>query len=438
MRRNVVQMGWLTGWLLWGLLAKAQTTPLALQTAVDKASNNSMFAKMANTNEQLATAQYRQTDAAYLPQVQLAYSWMHTNNPLNVFGFKLQQQAVTAADFNPALLNNPNGYSNTLTQLTIQQPLVNLDAWQQRKAAQSNIAVYQLQTQRTQEFIRFEVTKAYLQLQLLYATQLVLNEALQTATAVQIFTQHRVQQGLLQASDALNIEVHLSGIRTQQTQVLANITNVSNYLNYLMGEPYGKIYTAAPITNTTLWDNNDTTATVRTDVVAMQKALEAHRNMMLATQKSYLPRLNAFGNFQLNDKQLFGFNSNAYLVGVQLSWDVFKGLSTQRKIATQKVEHSLLEKQLANTQQQATLEQQKTKEDLKAAAQKIIAQQQAVAQAKEALRITRNRYEQGLVNTIDVLMAQTQLSQQQLQLTQTLCEQQTLLATLSYQTSTKK
>jgi outer membrane protein TolC len=41
-------------------------------------------------------------------------------------------------------------------------------------------------------------------------------------------------------------------------------------------------------------------------------------------------------------------------------------------------------------------------------------QAKAIEQATEALRILQNRYEQGLANTTDLLMASTQLSQQQL------------------------
>jgi outer membrane protein TolC len=41
-------------------------------------------------------------------------------------------------------------------------------------------------------------------------------------------------------------------------------------------------------------------------------------------------------------------------------------------------------------------------------------QEAAVQMAEEALRILQNRYTQGLVNTTDVLTAQTQLAQQKL------------------------
>jgi outer membrane protein TolC len=44
----------------------------------------------------------------------------------------------------------------------------------------------------------------------------------------------------------------------------------------------------------------------------------------------------------------------------------------------------------------------------------IVQLQKSIEQAEEALRILQNRYQQGLVSTNDILLAQTQLSQQKL------------------------
>ena len=55
---------------------------------------------------------------------------------------------------------------------------------------------------------------------------------------------------------------------------------------------------------------------------------------------------------------------------------------------------------------------------MKDAQVEIAQQKSAIEQASEALRILQNRYQQGLVNTTDVLMAATQVSQQKFALAQ--------------------
>jgi len=64
------------------------------------------------------------------------------------------------------------------------------------------------------------------------------------------------------------------------------------------------------------------------------------------------------------------------------------------------------------------VELNKARRDFDDAQYKITQQKAAVGQAAESLRIIQNRYEQGLINSTDVLMAQTQLSQQKLALAQ--------------------
>jgi outer membrane protein TolC len=64
------------------------------------------------------------------------------------------------------------------------------------------------------------------------------------------------------------------------------------------------------------------------------------------------------------------------------------------------------------------LELNKAYRDLSDAQFNIRQQKIAIEHASEALRILQNRYQQGLVNTTDVLMAATQLSQQKFALAQ--------------------
>ena len=124
--------------------------------------------------------------------------------------------------------------------------------------------------------------------------------------------------------------------------------------------------------------------------------------------------LNAFANYQLNDSKLAGFGANAYVAGLQLSWNLFKGNQTRNKVATQTLERNKMVEELAKQKDEGNIELRKTQRALADAKFKIEQQTSAVELADEALRILQNRYKQGLVNTTDVLTAQTQLLQQKL------------------------
>lgn len=406
-----------------GSASQAQDTvtrKLTLNEAIIAARANNKTARIAKLDESIARANYRQTDAIFLPQISFSYTAMTTNDPLNAFGYKLEQRSITPNDFNPALLNHPSGTPDVMTKLEVQQPLLNADMLYARKGAERQVQVYQYQNQRTDEYLTFEVKKAWLQLQLAYKGIDVLEDALKTTQSVYKFTGDHYQQGLIQKSDVLNARVHLTSVESNLAKAKSNISNASDYLSVLMGTKTGVIYTVdvlneadRPVADTVLRVADD-----RADFMAIQKAIEVADMMLKSNKMSLLPKLNAFGNYQYNDTRLAGFGASSYLAGIQLSWDIFKGNVRKSKIDAQKLERDKLTEQLTQQKQQGQMELNKAFRDLSDARFEISHDRAAVDQAAEALRILQNRYQQGLINTTDVLMAQTQLSQQQFALAQ--------------------
>jgi outer membrane protein TolC len=400
--------------------AQDSSKVLKLDEAIASAISNNKAVQLAKLDESIAASNYKQTEAIYLPQVGFSYSAMSTNNPLNAFGFKLQQKSITQNDFNPALLNHPGSTGDFMTKLELQQPIINMDMLYKRKAAAKQTELYQYKTQRTKEYLTFEVQKAYLQLQLAYDAVTVLEEAMQTTKSVYTSTNNYFKQGLIQKSDLLNAQVQVTTVETNLAKANSNIRNASDYLSLLMGVADGVVYQPDNSVQSaiTVTDSAVKIAPNRSDFVAMQKALEASDLMITSSKKSYLPKLNAFGAYQFNDNSMLGFGANAYLAGIQLSWNIFKGNSTKNAIATQQLERNKLAEQLTQQKEQSQLELNKAHRDLADAQFDIQQQKASIEQATEALQILQNRYTQGLVKTTDILMATTQLSQQKFSLAQ--------------------
>jgi outer membrane protein TolC len=403
-----------------GVLAQDSAIVLSLQEAVASALNNNKTIQLAKLDESIAQSTYRQTNSIFLPQLDFSYTAISTNNPLNAFGFKLQQNIVTQNDFNPAILNNPGSRNDFTTKIDFRQPLINMDMLYKRKAAAKQIEVYGYKTQRTSEYLTFEVHQAYLQLQLAYEAIRVLEDALQTSRGVYSFTENHYKQGLVQKSDLLNAQVQVTTAETSLAKAKNNLLNASDYLSVLMGQKEGVIYQAENALQPEIpgYDSVHTITESRSDFLAMQTAIGTADLMIKANKRSYLPKLNAFGSYQLNDNSMFGFGANAYLVGVQLSWSIFRGSSTKHIIAAQVAERNKLQQQLIQQKEQGQLELNKTYRDLSDARFDIKQQTISVEQASESLLILQNRYRQGLVNTTDILMASTQLLQKKMALAQ--------------------
>ena len=119
---------------------------------------------------------------------------------------------------------------------------------------------------------------------------------------------------------------------------------------------------------------------------------------------------------------MFQGNASGYLIGAQLSWDIFQG--SKRFGKTQKSKAELEKSKLAYNQyvSQSNLELNKVKRQLVDAKNKLELTELAVQQSEESLRIRKNRFKEGLEKTSDLLQAETQFAQKQLEYYQTVFE----------------
>ena len=196
---------------------------------------------MAEQDVLSAKGDYNQTNAILLPNISVSHTGIATTNPLMAFGSKLNQEILTAADFNPDLLNDPRQIEDFATRVEVQQPLINFDGIYQRKAAKAKLTATELQSGRTEDYLALEVEKAYMQLQLAYKTVKVLEKAQETALENKRIADNSYKQGYLQKSDVLSVEVRVTEIENQLQYAKSNILNASNYLSVLMNADENEI-----------------------------------------------------------------------------------------------------------------------------------------------------------------------------------------------------
>jgi outer membrane protein TolC len=399
-----------------------QEISISLNDVLEKVDNNNHTVKIAEQNYNAAKADFNQTNSILLPNISISHSAISTTNPLMAFGSKLNQEILTQADFNPALLNDPDEIKNFTTKIEVQQPIFNADGIFMRKAAKAKMNAFELQTTRTKDAMKLEVTKAYMQLQVAYKAVEVLEKAKEAALENKKIADNNFKQGYMQKADILSVEVHVTEVENQLLTTKSNVKNASDYVLFLMNEdsegtlkPSNEL-----VADLNLDVYNQQLSENRADIEAMQKSTEAFSNMYKADKMSFLPRLNAFGTYELYDDQLFGTNAKGYLVGAQLSWNVFDGFKSIGKAQKSKAELDKAEINLDQYKNQSQLEYNKAKRQLKDAENQLKLTNLALEQSKEAFRIRKNRFEQGLEKTSDLLISETQYLQKQLEQLQTI------------------
>lgn len=400
-----------------------QLTPISKSEILSRVNDNNQSLKISEQEFKQARADFRQTNAVFLPNITASHSAIATTNPLMAFGSKLNQEILTQSDFNPALLNNPSQIENYATKLEIQQPLINLDGIYKRKAAKSKMEAMSLKTERTKDYLAFEVEKAYMQLQLAYKAVDVLEKALEAANANKKLADDSFKQGYLQRADVLNVEVRVTEVQNQLQTAKSNVQNASNYLSFLMNDETYVIYTPTDeLTVSSFTMEDKSVSENRSDIKALQLASNAYEAMNKADKMTFLPRLNAFGSYELYDDQILQGDANGYLFGAQLSWDIFQGSKRFGKAQKSKAEFEKSRLEYNQYVSKSNLEFNKAKRTLIDAENKLKLTTLALKQSDESLRIRTNRFKEGLEKTSDLLMSETQFAQKQLEYYQTIFE----------------
>jgi len=412
------------------------TEPISLEQAKTLAIQNNYELKMNEQSYAVAQAEQEQANAAFLPSLVLSNTSVSTNNPLQAFGFKLLQKSVSEEDFNPDRLNDPGNQENFNTKIELMQPIFHLDGWKMKKAAKSKMEAVELENERSKEYLLLEIEKAYMQLQLAYKQQEVIEKALETGEENLKITKNQFDQGLIQYADVINVEVRYNEVKNNLLIAKSNVLNSSDYLNYLIGKESKDILIPTEKLIMSSYEEQGVIemSSSRKDLLAIEQNLEAQEQMLKSSQYQFVPKASALAHYEWNDNNFMGFDASNYLVGLQLSWDIFDGGKTLGKVHREKAMLEKNEIYKQNYLAQSELELNKAHRQMNDARDAVDISKLAVEQSKESYRIVSNRFSQGLEKTSDLLYAETQLQKQELNYSQALFNYNYALSYLNFLT----
>jgi len=142
---------------------------------------------------------------------------------------------------------------------------------------------------------------------------------------------------------------------------------------------------------------------------AAQRAVEALEQQLRVAFGAYLPRVDAFANYDLNSGLGNGFE-DSWIAGVNIEVDVFDGFLTHSRVHESRARvlesRAWLRRLLLDLQAEARQAELGVQE----AAARLATSTRSVAQAEESLEIAKERYAGGLSLMTQVLDAETALS----------------------------
>ncbi|WP_342147473.1 TolC family outer membrane protein [Rickettsiella endosymbiont of Aleochara curtula] len=321
----------------------------------------------------------------------------------------------------PPTAGQPNGTSNVQSQgydISIRQPLININAWLAVKQARNTGKQADLTLAAAAQDLIFRVATAYFNV-LSARDTLRFAQAEKIADSKQLNqAQKRVQVGL----DALTsvYEAKAAYDKSLATEISAenSLRNNQEALRQLTGQTYSsikaftkKIPLLSPQPdNIERWINAATQNNLK--LMAARYGVEVSREKIKMQASGHLPSLSLIGNYGKTatfNNVPSSFNKNGGTLGLELDVPLFAGGAVSSKTRQAQYDFQTASANLDNTYRLLIVNTRQKYNDVLADISKIKAEQQAIKSAQLSLDSTEESYNAGTRTVVDVLIAQQNL-----------------------------
>jgi outer membrane protein len=387
---------------------------LTLPQAVELALKNNPAVKAAGAYADAVQRAVSEAKGGYYPRVDFSEGFTRSNNPVFVFSSLLTQRQFSEQDLQLGSLNFPLPLDNFQTLFAAHAPLYDAGQTARRvRDARLDARVAEHGLERTSQEVIFSVIRAYLD-DLLAAESVRVAEAAVASTEGDLSrAQARQAQGQALSSDVLSATVQLAQAKEELISAHNAGAIAQAALNVAMGVPEDAPHeTQGPLAEAvfdrgTLAERLKRALTARPDYQESLIGKEKAANGAGMARAEFLPTLNAFGSWEVDNETFTSRGGNNWTAGATLNFNLFDGGARRARLAeshARERQAEALRDQLASA---IRLQVREAFLNLTAAGERVEVSRQSASQAQESLRILQNRYEAGLETMSDVLSAET-------------------------------
>ena len=378
--------------------AQAQA-PLTLADAINRAQAQHPMAQAAEAAAETAAHRLREARAGQLPTADVTEAWQRGNQPVYVFGSLLGQRQFLAEHLALDALNHPPATNNLRLGVTVEQPLFNKGTGAAIQAARLGTELAGIARAAVASDLRSAVTEAYARVMATGAARRAADRAVEAATADRARAGDRRDAGRATDADVLQFDVHVARVRRQQIGAQAGERIARAQLNELMGEPLDAVFDLVRVTS-----EAPVPAVPLVDVrmAAVQESLAA--TAVSAARAAFLPQVSAQAGWEANGGT-WASRSPSWAVGVVGRVNLFRGFADQARLKAAESDATRRAAERRQVEAAARLDVLSARARLDAAAAGEEVGRAAVTQAQESQRIVRDRYQQGLADSVALLRA---------------------------------
>lgn len=401
---------------------------LSLNDALERATNQATELQRLQKQQQLAHATHTRSAQVFLPRISAESTWVRADadalGHIPNLDLRATRPTITTRDYGPV--------EGIISGLNIIQPLIHVEGWMGHAQTETATQARAAATQWGAQMLKLKTVQIYfgvhIQGAVLHAAQQALHasqQALESATA-------NYTQGLVSKLDVsrARAETHRASARVFAAE--AELNKAKNKLGALLGlNPADPIRVTTPLPLPLPPAAYPLPQKQRADIVASELTLESASVGVDKAQARLLPKLNLLARQQWaeGDKALED-NGDAWLVGINLEWNLFEGLDRRGEIA-EAIALAELARVDSTDKKRTAMEQKNNSLNAWVASWKAWqASNTAVDAAEGAAELAARRYTEGLGTLTDVLLTRAELFQHQVDTSR--YQYHALLAGMSY------
>ncbi len=276
------------------------------------------------------------------------------------------------------------------------------------ESAKANLAATKQQQAVTLQAIKQRVAQAYINV---LRAESSVKVAQSHADSLQSHAQdvnNLYAQGMVARNDKLAASVELANAEQQVVQAKNTLDIMRAQYNQLLVRDLTTQVTVstdfpeAPLG--TLEELSQQALKVRPEITLLTQQMTSFEQQAKSVKATLLPQIAINGGYKYQENRYQAFEG-MWQVGVGMDWKLFDG-STRHQgnaLATQAL---ALKQQLNDVTTQIALQVRQAWLDVQETQKRLEVTQQAIEQAEENLKVTINRYQQGLSTNTDVLKAE--------------------------------
>jgi len=390
-------------WLALSLAANA-AEPWTLERALDYALTHNPDARIAQQRIAAAQAGLEQANSTFWPRLQVQSGYTRTDNPMTAFGSILNQRSYSSS----LNFNDVPGMDDLNAQGMITVPLYaggrNVAG---RQAAKATTEAAKQESAAIRNELGFEVSRAFHTVLKTRQFILAAEAAVNSFETNLVVAKKRLDGGTLLKSDVLDIEVRLAQAHEDLVSARNASTLAERALRNLLGIEEGEFVVAdtAPVVSAP--DPGDFSQ--RPELAAARERERAAQAQVGGSKSGYLPRVSAFGSVGYDYGSVTGGSGQSYTAGVQAQWNLWDGFSTRAKVREADANLESAREEQRKLRLALDLEVEQARLDLKAADERLAVSGKTVEQAEESAGLTRNRFEQGLALSTQLIDSESAL-----------------------------